>query len=163
MHGDVAASLHANPVGMALALGCLILAPYLVVCAAVGRRFCVNDFEALLAKRDRGEAVTAMSRGAPIVLARLAEEKKIDGVISLEGGGGSAISTAAMRALPIGFPKLMVTTLASGNTAQYVGTKDIVMFPSIVDVAGLNRISREILERMSVAAHAGDGMLPCFN
>src|SRR5260221_307434 len=105
------------------------------------------DFDALLAQRDRGEAVKAMSQGAPVVLARLAQEKKIDGVIPLGGGGGTAISTAAMRALPIGFPKLMVSTLASGNTAQYVGVKDIVMFPSIVDVAGLNPPSPPILIR----------------
>src|SRR6185295_18597431 len=69
------------------------------------------DLAALAAKRDRGDAVQAMSRGAPAVLVRLAREKRIDGVISLGGGGGTAISTAAMRALPIGFPKLMVTTL----------------------------------------------------
>src|SRR5437867_1230081 len=109
------------------------------------------NLSAVAAKQDRGEAVKAMSLGAPIVLAQLAEEKKIDGVISLGGGGGTAISTAAMRALPIGFPKLMVSTLASGNTAQYVGVKDIVMFPSIVDVAGLNHISRQILTRAAGA------------
>lgn len=109
------------------------------------------DFAALLAKRDRGESVAAMSKGAPVVLSRLVAEKRIQGVISLGGGGGTAIATAAMRALPIGFPKLMVSTLASGNTAQYVGVKDIVMFPSIVDVAGLNRISREILTRAAGA------------
>src|SRR5213594_3311737 len=97
-----------------------------------------------------------MSRGAPIVLSRLVADKKIDGVISLGGGGGTAIATAAMRALPIGFPKVMVSTLASGQTAQYVGVKDIVMFPSIVDVAGLNRISRQILTR---AAGAICGMI----
>src|SRR5688572_14063756 len=105
------------------------------------------DLAALVAKRDRGEAVAAMSQGAPVVLARLAAGNQIQGVISLGGGGGTAIATAAMRALPIGFPKLMVSTLASGNTSQYVGVKDIVMFPSIVDVAGLNRISRQILSR----------------
>jgi uncharacterized protein (UPF0261 family) len=110
-----------------------------------------KDLQALIAKRDRGEAVAAMSQGAPIVLSRLVTEKKIEGVISLGGGGGTAIATAAMRALPIGFPKLMVSTLASGNTAQYVGVKDIVMFPSIVDVAGLNRISRQILSRAAGA------------
>jgi uncharacterized protein (UPF0261 family) len=110
-----------------------------------------KDLKALVAKRDRGEAVAAMSEGAPIVLSQLAAEKKIDGVISLGGGGGTAIATAAMRALPIGFPKVMVSTLASGNTAQYVGVKDIVMFPSIVDVAGLNRISRQILSRAAGA------------
>jgi uncharacterized protein (UPF0261 family) len=105
----------------------------------------------LVAKRDRGEAVRAMSLGAPIILTKLAQERKIDGVISLGGGGGTAIGTAAMRALPIGFPKVMVTTLASGNTSQYVGVKDIVLFPSIVDVAGLNRISRVVLSRAAGA------------
>src|SRR5437667_7268504 len=109
------------------------------------------DFDALVAKRDRGETVAAMSKGAPVVLSRLVAEEKIHGVISLGGGGGTAIGTAAMRALPIGFPKVMVSTLASGNTAQYVGVKDIVMFPSIVDVAGINRISREILTRAAGA------------
>lgn len=109
------------------------------------------DLAAIKQRNDRGEAIATMSKGAPIVLAQLAEEKKIDGVISLGGGGGTAIGTAAMRVLPIGFPKLMVSTLASGNTAQYVGVKDIVMFPSIVDVAGLNRISRQILTRAAGA------------
>ena len=109
------------------------------------------NLAALVAKRDRGEAVTAMSRGAPIVLANLAEQRRIDGVISLGGGGGTAIATAAMRALPVGFPKLMVSTLASGNVAPYVGVKDIVMFPSVVDIAGLNRISRPLLARAAGA------------
>ena len=109
------------------------------------------DLAALRARQDRGESVAAMSRAAPVVLSKLVAEKKIDGVISLGGGGGTAIATAAMRPLPIGFPKVMVSTLASGNTAQYVGVKDIVMFPSIVDVAGLNRISRQILTRAAGA------------
>src|SRR5260370_20762800 len=69
----------------------------------------------------------------------------------LGGGGGTGMATAAMRVLPIGFPKVMVSTLASGNTAQYVGVKDIVMFPSIVDVSGINRISRQILTRAAGA------------
>lgn len=105
----------------------------------------------LVARKDRGETIKVMAQGAPIVLTRLLHEKKIDGVISLGGGGGTSICTSAMRALPIGFPKLMVSTLASGNTAQYVGVKDIAMVPSIVDVAGLNRISREILARAAGA------------
>lgn len=109
------------------------------------------DFATLSAKQDRGESVTVMSQGAPLVLAKLAAEKRIDGVISLGGGGGTAIATAAMRALPMGFPKLMVSTLASGNTAPYVGVKDIVMFPSIVDIAGLNRLSRQLLARAAGA------------
>ncbi|MEP6662683.1 MAG: Tm-1-like ATP-binding domain-containing protein [Verrucomicrobiota bacterium] len=106
---------------------------------------------ALLAKKDRGEAVKAMSEAAPLLLLKLFSGKKIDGVISLGGGGGTAIATAAMRALPIGFPKVMVSTLAGGNTAPYVGVKDIVMFPSIVDISGLNRISRQILTRAAGA------------
>ena len=109
------------------------------------------DLAAIRARHDRGEAVAAMSQAAPLILAKLQSEGKIDGVISLGGGGGTAIATAGMRALPLGFPKLMVSTLASGSTAQYVGVKDIVMMPSIVDVAGLNRISRQILTRAAGA------------
>lgn len=109
------------------------------------------DFAALTAKKDRGEAVTAMSQGAPVILAKLAAEGRIHGVISLGGGGGTAIATAAMRALPVGFPKVMVSTLASGNVAPYVGVKDIAMFPSVVDIAGLNRISRQLLTRAAGA------------
>ncbi|MDP0492396.1 MAG: Tm-1-like ATP-binding domain-containing protein [Verrucomicrobiota bacterium JB023] len=100
---------------------------------------------------DRGERVVAMASAVPVFLKKLCDEGKIDGVISLGGGGGTAIATAGMRALPVGFPKLMVSTLASGNTAHYVGTKDIVMFPSIVDVAGLNQISRTIFTRAAGA------------
>ena len=92
-----------------------------------------------------------MTEAAPMLVARLAQENRIQGIISLGGGGGPAIGTAAMRALPIGFPKVMVSTLASGNTATYVGAKDIVMMPSVVDVAGLNRVSREILARAAGA------------
>ncbi|HAV61330.1 MAG TPA: hypothetical protein DCY13_03085, partial [Verrucomicrobiales bacterium] len=75
----------------------------------------------------------------------------IDGIISLGGGGGTSIGSAAMRALPIGFPKVMVSTLASGNTTPYVGSRDIVLVPSIVDVAGINRISRPIFARAAGA------------
>jgi uncharacterized protein (UPF0261 family) len=100
---------------------------------------------------DRGLRVTAMAEAVPAYVARLAAEGRIQGIISLGGGGGTAISTAAMRALPLGFPKLMVSTLASGNTAPYVGVKDIVMMPSIVDVAGLNRISRKLFTQAAGA------------
>jgi uncharacterized protein (UPF0261 family) len=109
------------------------------------------DLAAVVARRDRGEAVAVMTKGAPIMLARLQREGRIDGVISLGGGGGTAICSAAMRALPVGFPKLMVSTLASGNTAPYVGVKDIVMMPSVVDVAGLNRLSRKLLAQAAGA------------
>ncbi len=109
------------------------------------------DLAELLARKDRGECVVAMSEAAPIFLAKLVADGVIDGVISLGGGGGTAIATAAMRALPLGFPKLMVSTLAAGNTAPYLGTKDIVMMPSITDVAGLNRLSRRIFSRAAGA------------
>ncbi len=109
------------------------------------------DLAALMSRRDRGESVSAMAEAAPKMLQKLQREGRIDGVISLGGGGGTAIATAAMRALPIGFPKVMVSTLASGNTAHYVGTKDITMIPSIVDVAGLNRISKTIFNRAAGA------------
>ena len=109
------------------------------------------DLQPILGRRDRGECVAAMSRAAPVLLARLVEKGTIDGVISLGGGGGTAIATAAMRVLPVGFPKVMVSTLASGNTAHYVGIRDIVMMPSIVDVSGLNPVSRTIFTRAAGA------------
>ena len=114
------------------------------------------DLQPILDRKDRGECVAAMTRAASILLARLVEKGTIDGVISLGGGGGTAIATAAMRVLPVGFPKVMVSTLASGNTAHYVGTRDIVMIPSIVDVSGLNSVSRTIFTR---AAGAISGMV----
>lgn len=88
--------------------------------------------------------MSVMVRGAAAVVKKLYEEGKIDGIISMGGGGGTVMGTGAMRALPVGFPKLMVTTVASGDTSAYVGTTDITMMPSIVDVSGLNRISRTI-------------------
>lgn len=109
------------------------------------------DLAALVAKKDRGEAVTAMAGAAAKLLARLDAGGRIDGVISLGGGGGTTIGCAAMQALPIGFPKVMVSTLASGNTAPYIGSRDITLVPSIVDVAGINRISRPIFARAAGA------------
>lgn len=121
------------------------------VAAATG-----TDLAALIAKKDRGAMIAALAQAAPVFLAQLAAAGKIHGVISLGGTGGTAIGTAAMRALPVGFPKVMVSTAASGNVAAYVGVKDIVMIPSIVDVAGLNRISRQIFTE---AAGAISGMV----
>jgi uncharacterized protein (UPF0261 family) len=109
------------------------------------------DLPALMARGDRGECVTAMAKAAPRLLERLVAEGRIQGVIALGGGGGTAIASAAMRPLPIGFPKLLVSTLASGNTAPYVGTSDLAMMPAVVDVQGLNRISRTILARAAGA------------
>ena len=109
------------------------------------------DLAAIIARHDRGEAVTAMSRAAPLFLAQLHREGRLAGIISLGGGGGTAIATAAMRALPLGVPKLMVSTLASGNTAHYVGASDLVMMPSVVDVSGINRVSALVLTRAAGA------------
>lgn len=103
-----------------------------------------SELSELVERRDRGEAMAVMTRGAPLVLKKLYDEGKIHGVISMGGGGGTVVGTSAMRALPIGVPKVMVTTVASGDVSAYVGTSDILMMPSIVDVAGLNRISRTI-------------------
>jgi len=110
-----------------------------------------QDWKQVLARQDRGECVTLMAQGAARVVADLTSKGRIQGIISLGGGGGTAICTAAMRALPIGFPKVMVSTLASGNTAPYVGTKDIVMIPAIADVAGINRLTRVIFENAAGA------------
>ena len=109
------------------------------------------DLAAVMARGDRGECVSAMAAAAPRLLETLVADGRIQGVVALGGGGGTAIASAAMRPLPIGFPKLIVSTLASGNTAHYVGTSDIAMMPAVVDVQGLNRISRTILARAAGA------------
>ena len=91
-----------------------------------------EDWKEILARKDRGECVALMARASATHLARLVAGGCVDGVVSLGGSGGTAIATAAMRALPIGVPKVMVSTLAAGNTAAYVGTVDVVMMPAIV-------------------------------
>lgn len=98
----------------------------------------------LVAQGDRGAAMAVMVQGAAAVLKKLHDEGAIDGVIGMGGGGGTSVATTAMRALPVGFPKLMVSTVASGDTSGFVGTSDIVMMPSVIDVNGVNRISRKI-------------------
>jgi uncharacterized protein (UPF0261 family) len=112
------------------------------------------DIGELTAAKDRGRGISAMSRGAAVLVPRLFEEGKLDGVVALGGGGGTSIACSAMRKLPFGIPKLMVSTLAGGDTAGYVGTKDIIMFPSIVDIAGLNAITRGVLRRAAAAISA---------
>ncbi len=110
----------------------------------------------LLEKKDRGEAMEVMSKGAAAVVSRLYREGKLDGIIGMGGSGGTAVATAGMRALPVGVPKVMVSTVASGDVEPYVSTRDITMIPSVVDVAGLNLISREIFAN---AAGAIAGMV----
>ncbi len=111
---------------------------------------------ALQTERDRGRSVAAMAVGAKAILKRLFEQGAIHGVVSLGGSAGTTIATAAMRALPCGFPKLMVSTLASGDIKPFVGTTDICMMPSVLDIAGLNHVSRRII---SNAAGAICGMV----
>jgi uncharacterized protein (UPF0261 family) len=104
-----------------------------------------ENLAALRAEKDRGRSVTAMATGAQAMLGWLVEQGAVQGVVSLGGSAGTAIATAAMRTLPCGFPKLMVSTLAAGDIRPYVGTRDICMMPSVLDIAGLNRVSRRIL------------------
>jgi uncharacterized protein (UPF0261 family) len=113
------------------------------------------DLAELRARKDRGEAVTAAARGAAVLAERWHAAGLLAGVLGLGGSAGTTIGTSAMRALPIGVPKLMVSTLASGSVGAYVGTKDVLMMNSVVDVAGINRISRAVLSR---AAQAMAGM-----
>ena len=94
---------------------------------------------------DRGEAIDVMLNGARALTREAFDAARFDGVIGLGGGGGTAMITAAMRELPVGVPKVMVSTMASGNTAPYVDVKDITMTYSVVDIAGLNPLSRRIL------------------
>lgn len=107
---------------------------------------------AVLGLDDRGKAVSAM---ATALTAYLATRKDIGAVLGLGGSGNTALVTEAMRSLPIGTPKLMVSTVASGNVAPYVGPNDIAMMYSVVDVAGLNAVSRKVIGN---AAHAAAGM-----
>ena len=114
------------------------------------------DPDALAASGDRGAAVTAMAEAAEALARRLYGEGRIGGVLAAGGSGGTAIATRAMRALPVGAPKVMVSTMAAGNTADYVGASDITMMASVTDVAGVNSISGRI---MANAAAAMAGMI----
>ena len=104
-----------------------------------------TTIDALAAQHDRDTAIGAMGAGARSIVADLAEQGRIHGILALGGSSGSTLAATVMRALPVGFPKLIVSTLASGDTRPYVGTTDIAMMSSIVDIAGLNRLSEPIL------------------
>lgn len=103
---------------------------------------------------DRGMAVATMGQGAKTIAAKLFAEGKINGIIGMGGGGGTSIATTAMSALPIGVPKICISTMASGDTRPYIGSKDILLFPSIVDISGINFFFREIISN-AAAAMAG--------
>ena len=114
------------------------------------------SLEMLREKNDRGQAVTQAALGAASIVSAAQARGEVDGLLALGGSAGTTIGTSAMRALPLGIPKLMVSTLASGQTRPYVGGKDILMLNSVVDIAGINRISRLVLGE---AARAMAGMV----
>ena len=115
------------------------------------------DHSELVAEADRGRAVEVMGRGAGIVLGRLHDEGRLQGAAAVGGSGNSSIAAAAMRNLPVGVPKLIVSTVASGDTRPYVGAKDVTMMYSVVDIAGINQISERILANAAgaIAGMAG--------
>jgi uncharacterized protein (UPF0261 family) len=115
-----------------------------------------TSIEAVKQAADRGLAIESAARGVAKIILDLHAQGKVDGVLALGGSAGTTIATAAMRALPFGVPKLMVSTLASGQVKQYVGVRDILMLHSVVDISGLNRISRTVLAN---AAYAMIGMV----
>ena len=119
------------------------------VAAAAG-----TTIAALRADGDRGAAVTALGRGAAALVSGLAAAGQVDGVLAAGGSGGSSIAAQVMAALPVGLPKLLVSTMASGDVSPYVGAKDVCVMYSVVDVAGVNRISRLVLGN-AAAAMAG--------
>jgi uncharacterized protein (UPF0261 family) len=103
-----------------------------------------GDLGHLASGGHKDEAMRVMAAGLAVVVRRLFDEGRLDGIIGMGGGGGTSLSTTAMRTLPVGVPKVMVSTLGGGDVSAYVGTRDITIMPSIVDVAGFNRISRAI-------------------
>ena len=119
------------------------------VAAAVGA-----DVAALTAAGDRGNAVTTMARGAEVIAARLHAEGRLDGLLAIGGSGGTSIASAAARALPIGVPKMIVSTMAASDTRSIIGQSDLILAASVVDVAGLNSLSRRIFAN-AAAAMAG--------
>ena len=114
------------------------------------------SLDEIIEKKDRSRAVRAMQQGGAVIAGRLLDEGKIDGVCGLGGGTGTAIVTAIMRNLPFGVPKVVVSTVASRDVREYVGTKDIVMFHSVADILGVNDFLRMILKQ---AAGAVAGMV----
>jgi uncharacterized protein (UPF0261 family) len=114
------------------------------------------DIAEVAAKKDRAYATEVLAKGIEKLLPILYEQGRFDGVISFGGSGGTALATAGMRQLPIGVPKVMVSTMAGGDVSVYVGSSDIFMYPSIVDVAGINSISQKIFIN---GAHAIAGMV----
>jgi uncharacterized protein (UPF0261 family) len=113
-----------------------------------------SSLAALRQKADRGEAIAVMTAGITHVVQELFAQGEIQAVMGMGGSAGTIIGTSAMRALPVGVPKVMVSTLASGDVKAYVGTSDVIMFHSVVDVAGVNQISARIFANAAAAVTA---------
>ncbi|WP_157252246.1 Tm-1-like ATP-binding domain-containing protein [Nonomuraea typhae] len=141
----VDAGVHTGDAQLADVTAATVAAPLADVTAAAVAAAAGADLGGLRAAGDRGAAVTAMGEGAARVLAGLHAAGRVDGVLAVGGSGGSSIAARAVRDLPIGLPKLIVSTMASGDVAPYVGAKDVTLMYSVVDVAGINRVSRAIL------------------
>ncbi|KAG9449713.1 hypothetical protein H6P81_009678 [Aristolochia fimbriata] len=99
----------------------------------------------------RGEAVAIMSEALKCFLEKVAKNELLSGAIGIGGSGGTALIAPALRSLPIGVPKLIVSTVASGRTEPYIGTSDLILFPSVVDISGLNRVSKALLSNAAAA------------
>lgn len=110
-----------------------------------------TTLEALREAGDRGEAIETMGEGAREITLELYEDGTLEGVLGLGGSGNTSIATTAMRALPIGVPKYMVSTMASGDTEPYVGSRDIAMQYSVADIEGLNQLSRQVISNAALA------------
>jgi len=110
-----------------------------------------TTLDALREGGDRGEAMELMGEGAAEIAGQLHDEGVLDGVLGLGGSGNTSIATTAMRALPVGVPKLMVSTMASGDTEPYVGARDIMMLYSVADIEGLNQLSRQVIANAALA------------
>jgi uncharacterized protein (UPF0261 family) len=100
---------------------------------------------------DRGKAISAAARGVAKVVQQLHAQGLVEGVLGVGGSAGTTIATAAMRVMPFGLPKVMVSTLASGQTRPYVGVRDIFMLNSVVDISGINSVSRTVLTNAALA------------
>lgn len=129
------------------------------VAAAAG-----TDIATLEGSGDRGAAVAAMADGASVIVQRLYEDGQIHGILGMGGSGGSSIISSSMRRLPIGFPKLLVSTMGAGDVGPFVGTSDIAMMYSVVDIAGINAVSSRILANaaagLAAMAKAYDARVP---
>jgi uncharacterized protein (UPF0261 family) len=111
-----------------------------------------SELASLVAAHDRGNALQVMTEGLTRIMTKLQREGRLDAVIGLGGGGGTSVASAAMRALPMGVPKVMVSTMAASNKGPaYVGTRDIVMFSTITDIMGMNPILRSVLANAAAA------------